>query len=208
MERSQQALIVVDVQNDFVSGALAIAGAETIIEPINRLLAHAPVAVLSLDWHPPDHVSFASAHPGASPGDEIETVYGTQRVYADHCVQGSWGAEPDSHLHVDRAQLILRKGFVAGLDAFSAFVANDGRTPSGLSGYLRSRGVERIFVAGLARFGCVLRTAVDAAADGYEVFLVDDASKGNARMSDDEGNRILDSNRITVIPSQQVLQMF
>jgi nicotinamidase/pyrazinamidase len=180
----QDAFIVIDVQNDFTRGSMAIAGAGAVISPINRLAPLFPNLIVATDWHPPGHVSFASAHPGAQPGDTISVPYGEQGIWADHCVQGSWGAELDEGLTLGTAQLVLRKGHRPDVDSYGCFYENDRTTSTGLTGYLRARGIARVFCAGLARFGCVAHSALGAARDGFAVVVMDDASAGPSRDSD------------------------
>jgi nicotinamidase/pyrazinamidase len=175
---STDAFLVVDVQVDFVSGSMAVAGSESIIEPINRTAEAFDHVIVVTDWHPADHVSFASAHPGASHGDTVMVDYGEQRVWNDHCVQGSEGAQLAPGLELTKAELIFRKGYRTKVDSYGAFYENDITTQTGLTDYLRARGFERLFVSGLARYGCVMQTALGAAKDGFEVFMVDDASEG------------------------------
>lgn len=170
-------LVVVDVQNDFVSGSLAIPDAESIIEPVNRLGVRFRHVVLTQDWHPEGHVSFASAHPGTVPGDTVQVAYGAQRVFADHCVRDSWGAAFHARLDLPNTQLIVRKGFRRDIDSFSAFVENDKTTTTGLGAYLRARGLRRVFLCGLALYGCVRFSALDARREGFPTFVIDDASR-------------------------------
>jgi nicotinamidase/pyrazinamidase len=181
----KDALIVVDVQNDFVTGTMAVPDAKLIIGPINRLAEVIPTVVVATDWHPMGHVSLASSHPGKVHGDTIEASYGPQRVYHDHCVQETWGAELDPDLKLGMAQLILRKGYRMGVESNGAFFENDGVTDTGLAGYLRGRGIERVFCTGLARFGCVMQTALGGARAGLKVYMVDDGSKGRPGPSDE-----------------------
>lgn len=181
---AQDAFIVIDVQNDFTRGSMAIAGAEAVIAPINRLSPLFPKLIVATDWHPPGHVSFASAHPGAQPGDTVSVSYGEQGVWADHCVQGSWGAEMDEGLALGTAQLVLRKGYRPDVDSYGCFYENDRTTSTGLTGYLRARGIARVFCAGLARFGCVAHSALGAARDGFAVVMMVDASAGPSRDTD------------------------
>jgi nicotinamidase/pyrazinamidase len=176
---SSDALIVVDVQNDFVSGTMAIPEAKSIIGPINALAEAFINVVVTTDWHPVGHVSFASAHPGAMHGDWVEASYGRQRVFHDHCVQGSWGAELDPDLRLTKAQLLLRKGYRLGVESNGCFYENDQVTRTGLTEYLRARGIGRVFCTGLARYGCVLQSALGAARDNFSVYMVDDASAGS-----------------------------
>lgn len=184
----RDALVVVDMQFDFVSGSLAIPDAESIIPVVNRLIRLFNQVVVTQDWHPLAHISFASAHHGAKHGDIVQTTYGSQKVFNDHCVQGTRGAELDSRLEWTRAQLVLRKGYRPDIDSFSAFYENDQVTPTGLSAYLRQRGTERIFCVGLAFFGCVKATAESASRDGFKTYLVEDATKGRV-VSADENER-------------------
>lgn len=165
-----QALIVIDVQNDFCpGGALAVPEGDLIVPGINRLMEEAETVVLTQDWHPSDHSSFASQHDGAAPFSVTQMSYGPQVLWPDHCVQGTDGAAFHADLAVDRAQMILRKGFRRGIDSYSAFFENDHVTPTGLEGYLRTRGVTRVRMVGLATDFCVNFSAVDAARLGFEV---------------------------------------
>lgn len=172
-------LLVVDLQNDFCAGgALAVPGAEQVLPVINRLGADFAHVVLTQDWHPPGHHSFASSHPGHQPFDSIQLAYGPQTLWPEHCVQGSHGAEFHPQLAIAHAELILRKGYRAAIDSYSAFYENDRRTPTGLAGYLRERGLRRLFLAGLATDYCVLYSALDARQEGFEVVLLLDACRG------------------------------
>lgn len=168
-----EALIVVDVQNDFCDGgALAVAGGAEVVAPINALMAEFSVVVLSQDWHPADHTSFASHHPGKAPFQMIEMEYGHQVLWPDHCVQGSRGAAFHADLETDRAHLILRKGIHRSIDSYSAFYENDRITPTGLEGYLRRRGITTVTLAGLALDFCISYSAVDAARHGFATSVV------------------------------------
>lgn len=180
------ALLVVDVQNDFCpGGTLAIRQADEAIPTINSLAKLFRHVVLTQDWHPPGHASFASAHAGRRPFETLDLSYGKQTLWPDHCVQGTTGAEFHPALCVPHAVLILRKGFRAEIDSYSAFFDNDGKTPTGLAGYLRERGFTRVFVAGLAFDVCVRYSAEDAARLGFNVVVVEDA----CRAIDREGSR-------------------
>lgn len=164
------ALIVIDVQNDFCpGGALAVPEGDRIVSGINALMAQAGTVVLTQDWHPRDHSSFASQHAGAEPFGLIQMPYGPQVLWPDHCVQGSQGARLHPDLDVTRAELIIRKGFRRGIDSYSAFFENDQTTPTGLEGYLRNRGIQRLVMAGLATDFCVNYSALDAAKLGFDV---------------------------------------
>jgi nicotinamidase/pyrazinamidase len=162
-------LLVIDVQNDFCAGgALAVPEGDAVVPVINRLTEGFGHVVLTQDWHPAGHSSFATSHPGSAAFDTITMPYGPQTVWPDHCVQGTTGAAFHSQLETKRAELVIRKGFRAGIDSYSAFYENDRRTPTGLAGYLRDRGLRRIFHAGLATDYCVYYSAVDARRDGIE----------------------------------------
>lgn len=165
-----QALIVIDVQNDFCpGGALAVPGGDEIVAGINALMADADAVILTQDWHPAGHASFAASHAGHSPYDLIEMPYGPQVLWPDHCVQGTQGAAFHAGLKADRADLIIRKGYRPAIDSYSAFFENDHQTPTGLEGYLRTRGITRLTCVGLALDFCVQYSAVDAARLGFGV---------------------------------------
>lgn len=165
-----QALIVIDVQNDFCpGGALAVAGGDEIVPGINAAMNDFGAVILTQDWHPQGHSSFASSHPGKAPFETTEMPYGLQVLWPDHCVQGTPGAAFHRDLNTDRADIILRKGFNPAIDSYSAFFENDHETPTGLHGYLQTRGIDRLTMVGLATDFCVHFSAVDAAALGYDV---------------------------------------
>lgn len=169
-----QALIVIDMQNDFCpGGALAVPGGDEIVDGINALMNDFDTVILTQDWHPAGHSSFASSHPGKAPFDTVEMGYGTQVLWPDHCVQGSDGAAFHPRLRVD-GDLILRKGFRPGIDSYSAFFENDRTTPTGLEGYLRTRGIDALVLVGLATDFCVHFSAVDAARLGFGVTVRED----------------------------------
>ena len=164
------ALLVIDVQNDFCpGGALAVTGGDAIIPQINAMLGDFAVRLLTQDWHPGDHMSFAANHPGAPPFSMTEMPYGPQVLWPTHCVQGTKGAAFHPDLHTDPADLVIRKGFRAAIDSYSAFFENDHATPTGLDGYLRARGVTAVSLVGLATDYCVAYSALDAAGLGYAV---------------------------------------
>ncbi len=173
-----EALIVIDLQNDFCpGGALPVADGDAIVSLVNRLLAQAEVRILTQDWHPPQHGSFAVNHPAAHPFDRGMVGGVEQVLWPVHCVQGTNGAEFHPGVETDRADLILRKGVSSESDSYSAFFENDRVTPTGLDGYLRSRGVETLAVVGLALDFCVAATAVDAAGLGYRVRVIESACR-------------------------------
>jgi len=172
-------LIVVDVQDDFCpGGALAVPRGDEVVPIINRLAARFRHVVLTQDWHPRGHFSFASTHPGRQPYETIAAPYGPQVLWPDHCVQGTRGAEFHRSLQVAHAALIVRKGMDRAIDSYSAFYENDRKTPTGLTGYLRERGFSRVFLAGLAFDFCVRYSAEDARRQGFDVFVVEDACRG------------------------------
>ncbi len=174
----QDALIVIDVQNDFCpGGALAVADGDAVIPAIHRIAPLFQHILLTQDWHTPDHNSFASAHPGKHPFEQIDLSYGPQTLWPDHCVQGRRGAEFHPGLQVPQAELILRKGFRREIDSYSAFFENDRATPTGLSGYLRERNLTRVFLAGLAYDFCVAYSAIDARRLGLPVAILRDACR-------------------------------
>jgi nicotinamidase/pyrazinamidase len=176
--RADDVLIVVDVQNDFCpGGALAVAEGDQVVPIANRLIERFASVVLTQDWHPADHRSFASAHPGRQAFDSVEFPYGPQTLWPDHCVQGSEGAAFHCDLQAEKAELVIRKGFRRDIDSYSAFAENDRRTRTGLAGYLRERGFKRLFLCGLATDFCVLYSALDGRAEGFEVFVVEDACR-------------------------------
>ena len=178
MRASTEALIVIDVQNDFCpGGSLAVAEGDKIVARINALMADFPVVVLTQDWHPADHTSFADNHPGATAFSTVEMAYGTQVLWPRHCVQGSQGAAFHVDLQTDPAHMVIRKGFRAGIDSYSAFFENDRTTPTGLDGYLRARGVTAITLVGLATDFCVAYSALDAAQLGFAVTVLQGACR-------------------------------
>ena len=178
MRPATEALIVIDLQNDFCpGGALAVTGGDGIVPRVNVLLQDFAVRVLTQDWHPQDHRSFASSHPGAAAFSMTEMPYGPQVLWPRHCVQGTFGAAFHAGLNADAAQLVLRKGFHPDIDSYSAFQENDRTTPTGLDGYLRSRGVTSVTLVGLATDFCVAWSAVDAARHGYDVTVLEGATR-------------------------------
>jgi nicotinamidase/pyrazinamidase len=171
-------LVVVDVQNDFMpGGALAVPRGDEVVPVINRLAARFENVVLTQDWHPRGHASFASSHPGTKPFETIQLHYGKQVLWPDHCVQGTAGAAIHSRLDAQKAQLVIRKGHHPDIDSYSAFLEADRKTSTGLAGYLRERGIKELHVCGLATDFCVAWTALDARATGFEVRVIEDACR-------------------------------
>lgn len=164
----REALVVIDVQNDFCSGgSLAVPGGEEVVPVINRVAAGFRNVVLTQDWHPAGHFSFASSHPGREPFGSIEADYGPQTLWPDHCIQATAGAAFHAALDIPHAGLVVRKGMNPALDSYSAFYENDHETPTGLAGYLRDRGISRLVMAGLATDFCVAWSAIDAVREGF-----------------------------------------
>lgn len=177
--RDDDGLLVVDVQNDFCpGGALAVPDGDAIVSPINRLAERFAHILVTQDWHPWGHLSFASSHPGKSPFETTEMPYGAQVLWPDHCVQGTQGAAFHSRLDLTRAELVIRKGFRREIDSYSAFYENDRATCTGLAGYLRERGLKRLFIVGLATDFCVAYSAEDARREGFSAVVVADACRG------------------------------
>lgn len=174
----QAALVAIDVQNDFCpGGALAVEHGDEVVDPINAMMSSFGVRVLTQDWHPEDHTSFASNHSGADPFSVVEMNYGSQVLWPTHCVQGSNGAAFHSGLRTDLAGLILRKGYRAAIDSYSAFMENDKSTSTGLAGYLRELDVGTVYFAGIATDFCVAWSAIDAARNGFAARVVLDACR-------------------------------
>jgi nicotinamidase/pyrazinamidase len=171
-------LLVVDVQNDFCpGGALAVPGGDEIVPVVNRLARRFRHVVLTQDWHPSGHLSFASSHPGRRPFETIDLSYGQQVLWPDHCVQATHGAAFHASLDVPHAELVLRKGYHQTIDSYSAFFENDRTTPTGLGGYLRERGLARVLLAGLALDFCVRYSAEDARRSGFAAVVIEDACR-------------------------------
>lgn len=178
MADDRTVLLVVDVQNDFCpGGSLAVADGDAVVPVINALARRFRHVVLTQDWHPAGHASFASSHPGRRPFETIELAYGPQVLWPDHCVQGSPGAAFHAGLDLPHAEAVIRKGFRPGIDSYSGLIEADRRTPTGLEGYLRERGIAKVVIAGLATDFCVNWTAQDAARAGFETVVVEDACR-------------------------------
>jgi len=174
-----KALIVIDVQNDFCpGGALAVDEGDQVVPVINQLMGQFDHVILTQDWHTADHSSFASQHPGKAPFENIEMAYGSQTLWPDHCVQGSHGADFHPELNLMPAELIIRKGFRTPIDSYSAFFENDHVTPTGLTGYLRERGLNELTFVGLATDFCVAYSALDAVGQGFSARVLLEACRG------------------------------
>jgi len=175
---ADDALIVIDIQYDFLpGGSLAVADGDAVIAPVNALARRFAHVVLTQDWHPAGHVSFASSHPGRAPFSTLELAYGPQVLWPDHCVIGTRGAEVSDALDIPHAAAVIRKGFRSTIDSYSGFRENDHETPTGLAGYLRERGLKRLFLCGLATDFCVAWTAEDGRALGFETVVIADATR-------------------------------
>jgi len=172
-------LLIVDIQNDFCpGGALAVPEGDTIIPTVNRLIEHFDVIVQTQDWHPKDHSSFASTHQGKEPYETIEVDYGTQVLWPDHCIQGTEGAEFHPDLNTNKSQVIIRKGFRKAIDSYSTFFENDQKTSTGLTGYLKQRGITELYTVGLATDFCVKWSILDGIDEGFTMHIIKDAVKG------------------------------
>lgn len=185
------ALLVIDMQNDFCpGGSLAVNDGDSIVPPINKLGGRFEHVILTQDWHPEGHISFASSHTGRQPYSVTEVAYGPQTLWPDHCLKGSSGAAFHPALDLPHAELIARKGFRREIDSYSAFLENDHTTPTGLAGYLRERGLKRLYLCGLAYDFCVRFSAIDGTALGFECIVMEDASRAvGLPGSVDETNR-------------------
>ncbi len=178
IDNDRDCLLVVDVQHDFCAGgALEVPDGDAVVGVINALSTRFAHRMLTQDWHPPGHGSFASSHPGKAPFETTTLSYGEQVLWPDHCVQGTHGAAFHSELDTDGAELVIRKGFRTEIDSYSEFYENDRTTPTGLSGYLHTRGFERLFLAGLATDFCVAYSALDARRESFDVVVVEEACR-------------------------------
>jgi len=209
MQRPTDVLLAIDLQNDFMpGGALAVARGDEVVPLVNRLAQAFTHVVLTQDWHPADHVSFAAKHPGRQPFDTITLPYGQQTLWPTHCVQGSRGAELHTGLQatITRARAIVRKGQNPAVDSYSAFVEADRKTRTGLAGYLRELGVTRVYYCGLATDYCVAWSALDARAAGFEAALIEDASRAiDLNGSLDAAWQKLRAAGVTRVSAQEVL---
>jgi nicotinamidase/pyrazinamidase len=201
------ALLVVDVQNDFMpGGALAIADGDATVPLINTLAKKFDHVILTQDWHPPQHISFATTHTNKKPFETIEVHYGPQTLWPEHVIQHTEGAAFHPRLHIPHAELILRKGFRRHIDSYSAFLENDHFTPTGLAGYLRERNLTRLFLCGLAYDFCVRYSAIDGKALGFETIVIEDATRpANLPNSVAETNEALATNDIRRISANDLL---
>ncbi len=176
---NRDVFVVVDVQNCFTpGGSLAVKEGDQIVPLINRIAKQFKHVVITQDWHTADHISFASQHPGKKPFETMKLAYGTQVLWPDHCVQGTEGAALHKDLDIPHAELVIRKGYRREVDSYSAFLEADKKTPTGLTGYLKQRGLKRAYFAGLATDFCVGWSAIDARKQGFEALVIEDACRG------------------------------
>ena len=202
-----KALLIVDIQYDFCpGGALAVPDGDTIIPTVNQLIDHFDVIVQTQDWHPEGHSSFASSHEGKEPFDTVEMDYGTQVLWPNHCVQGSKGAEFHEDLNTLKSQVIIRKGFRRMIDSYSTFFENDQKTATGLTGYLKQRGITDLYTVGLATDFCVKWSILDGIDEGFNMHIVEDAVKGiNLNGSLDEAWDEMKKKGVRVTQSEDIL---
>ena len=201
-----KALIIVDVQNDFCEGgALEVPNGSSVVPVINKLIDRFDAIIQTQDWHPSGHHSFASSHDGKSPYETVELDYGTQVLWPDHCVQGTNGADFHKELQTDKSQVIIRKGFRAPIDSYSTFYENDQKTKTGLTGYLKDRGITDLYVSGLATDFCVKWSVLDGIKEGFNVHIVEDAVRGiDLEGSLDEAWKEMKEAGVTVTTSDKI----
>ena len=201
-----KALIIVDVQNDFCEGgALEVPNGSSVVPVINKLIDRFDAIIQTQDWHPAGHHSFASSHDGKSPYETVELDYGTQVLWPDHCLQGTKGAEFHKDLQTDKSQVIIRKGFRAPIDSYSTFYENDQKTKTGLTGYLKDRGITDLYVTGLATDFCVKWSVLDGIKEGFNVNIVEDAVRGiDLEGSLDEAWKEMKEAGVTVTTSDKI----
>lgn len=206
IDNTSDALVIVDVQNDFCpGGALEVPDGDAVVPVINGLIGQFDHVVLTQDWHPEGHDSFASSHEGMNPLELITVDYGDQVLWPDHCVQGTDGAAFHAGLAVTKAELVVRKGYRRAIDSYSAFYENDQKTPTGLAGYLKERGFKRLFFTGLATDFCVGWSALDARKEGFDAVLIDDACRAiDFNGSLDAAHAAFNENGVMVVNSGDV----
>lgn len=202
-----KALVIIDVQNDFCEGgALEVPDGSDVVPVINNLISEFDVVIQTQDWHTPGHSSFASSHSGKDPYDTIQVEYGEQVLWPDHCVQGSTGAEFHPDLNTTKSQVVIRKGFRKSIDSYSTFYENDHSTKTGLTGYLKDRGIKEFYAVGLATDFCVKWSVLDGIKEGFKVNIVEDAVRGiDLNGSLDQAWKEMKEIGATVVQSNQLL---
>ncbi|MAR79741.1 MAG: nicotinamidase/pyrazinamidase [Rhodospirillaceae bacterium] len=201
-----EALIVIDIQNDFCQGgALEVPGADQIIDKSNKLINRFDQVILTQDWHPYDHISFATQHEGRKPFDIIELDYGKQTLWPDHCIQGSHGAKFHSKLNTKAAKLIIRKGYNKNIDSYSAFFENDKCTSTGLKGYLNEKKIDKVYFIGLALDVCVKDSAMDSITSGIQTYILEDLCKGLSKQTSTQALEIMNKSEINIIDSSKFI---
>ncbi len=202
-----KALLIVDIQNDFCpGGALAVPKGDEIIPTVNKLINYFDVIIQTQDWHPKGHLSFASSHDNKNPYDTVETDYGIQVLWPDHCIQGTKGADFHSDLITDKTQVIIRKGFRKEIDSYSTFFENDQKTTTGLTGYLKQRNIKELYTVGLATDFCVKWSVLDGIDEGFTMHIVEDAVKGiDLDGSVDAAWKEMEAKGAVITTSQEIL---
>ncbi|PPR78608.1 MAG: hypothetical protein CFH01_00898 [Alphaproteobacteria bacterium MarineAlpha2_Bin1] len=203
---SNEALIIIDVQNDFcIGGTLEVPDADLIIDKANRVINKFDEVILTQDWHPYDHISFASQHKDKQPFDIIELGYGKQTLWPEHCIQGTSGADFHSDLNTQSAKLIIRKGYNRNIDSYSAFFENDKNTSTGLKGYINEKKIEKVYFIGLALDVCVKDSAMDSITLGIQTFVLEDLCKGLSKQTTDDALNIMNKSKIDIIDSSKFI---
>ncbi len=203
---SNEALIVVDIQNDFCEGgALEVPDASKIIDKSNKLINIFDQVILTQDWHPYNHISFASQHKGKKPFDIIEVDYGKQTLWPEHCIQGTHGADFHRNLITKAAKLIIRKGYNKNIDSYSAFFENDKYTCTGLKGYINEKKINKVYFLGLALDVCVKYSALDSKNSGLDTYVLEDLCKGLSKQSSDNAIDLMNKSKIKIIDSNKFI---
>ncbi|MBL41190.1 MAG: nicotinamidase/pyrazinamidase [Rhodospirillaceae bacterium] len=203
---SNEALIVVDIQNDFCEGgALEVPDASKIIDKSNKLINIFDQVILTQDWHPYNHISFASQHKGKKPFDIIEVDYGKQTLWPEHCIQGTYGADFHRNLITKAAKLIIRKGYNKNIDSYSAFFENDKYTCTGLKGYINEKKINKVYFLGLALDVCVKDSALDSKNSGLDTYVFEDLCKGLSKQSSDNAIDLMNKSKIKIIDSNKFI---
>ncbi len=203
---SNEALIVIDIQNDFCQGgSLEVPDANQIINKSNKVIDKFDQVILTQDWHPYDHISFASQHKDKQPFDVIELDYGKQTLWPEHCIQGTYGAEFHENLNTQSANLIIRKGYNKNIDSYSAFFENDKYTSTGLKGYINEKKIDKVYFIGLALDVCVKDSAIDSINSGIQTYVVEDLCKGLSKQTSDDSLDLMNKSEINIINSSKFI---